>query len=150
MNTRSLIDSGQIELYVAGAISKEEKRLIDELIAEYPEIKDEINAAEERWRIFAQAYSRNPRPKIRKTIIDLVVREGARFHILEHEDDVKARNASDIKWWLTALAIGLLIMVSALNVMFYLKWNEAEDKLMQTNKQLEINLNDSITQSVRH
>ena len=131
MNVKNLIESGQIELYVAGALSQDEKRLIDEILNEYPEVADEIKEVEDSWNNFALAYSRNPRPLLRKKIIDGIVREGAKVYSFSGDDDNDANDGSDIKWWLTAAAMGLLIMVSALNYMFYMKWTEAENELLK-------------------
>ena len=131
MNIKNLIESGQIELYVAGVLSQEEKRLVDEIANQYPEVADEIKEAEDIWNNFALAYSRNPRPQIRKKIIDGIVREGAKIYSFSANENNDDKDGSDIKWWLTAAAMGLLIMVSALNYMFYMKWTEAENELMK-------------------
>ena len=149
MNTRNLIDSGQIELYVAGVLTADEKRLIDELIVNYPEINTEIKEAEDSWNNFANAYSRNPRPKLRKTIVDLAQKEGAKIHTIDENHKLEGDSSSELKWWLTAVSIGLLIMISGLNVMFYLKWTEAEDKLMRHNSQEIISSDvDSISETI--
>jgi hypothetical protein len=143
MNANELIESGQVELYVAGAISSDEKRLIEELASEYPAITSEIKEVEDEWNSFALAYARNPRPQIRKKIIDHVIKEGGKIKSLSIESDVTRGDDSDIKWWLTAAAIGLLIMVSGLNYMFYMKWTEAEDELARLRNTLTIENNEA-------
>lgn len=131
MNVKNLIESGQIELYVAGALSQDERKLIDEILNNYPEVADEIKEAEDNWNNFALAYSRNPRPQLRKKIIDGIIKEGAKIYSFTADEDNNVNDGSDIKWWLTAAAMGLLIMVSALNYMFYMKWTEAENELLK-------------------
>lgn len=131
MNIKNLIESGQIELYVAGSLSQDEKRLIEDVAKEYADVANEIKESEDNWNNFALAYTRNPRPQIRKKIIDGIVKEGVKIHYFPNEDDNNSNDSGDIKWWLTAAALGLLIMVSALNYMFYMKWTEAENELIK-------------------
>lgn len=148
MNIKNLISSGQLELYVANALSQDERSLIDELAGNYPEISDEIKEAEDVWHNFAMAYSRNPRPQARKKIIDGVIKEGGRIHFIETEEIRNNDGSSEIKWWLTAAAIVLLIMVSGLNFMFYLKWNEAEDELYKLKNTITIEKNEESLKSL--
>ena len=140
MNVKNLIESGQIELYIAEAITKDEKRLIDELSVDYPEITEELKSVEDQWYNFAAAFTRNPRPQLRKRIIDRVVKEGGKIKLFEEDSNLSKEGNSDIKWWLTAAAVGLLIMVSALNFMFYLKWSESEIELSKLKQSVATDL----------
>ncbi len=47
MSTQEYIDSGILELYVYGSLSKDEAREVQEMIAKHPEIKKEVEAIEE-------------------------------------------------------------------------------------------------------
>ncbi|MGI8893842.1 MAG: hypothetical protein ACR2GN_10360 [Bacteroidia bacterium] len=143
MNSKKIIESGQIELFVAGALPEDENRLIEELAIEYPDISNEIKEAEDAWDNFARAYARNPRPHLRKKLMDQVIKEGAKIPLVENEKNDNTGEGSEIKWWLTAAAIGLLIMVSALNFMFYIKWSEAEMELAKLRNSINIENNEA-------
>ena len=46
MNVKDYIESGSLELYASGALNEEERKEAEAMIAQYPEVKAELEAIE--------------------------------------------------------------------------------------------------------
>ena len=57
MNVQELIESGNLELYVAGSLSIEESREVEEAIEKHPEIKQQVEMIEAGVITLAEAVS---------------------------------------------------------------------------------------------
>jgi anti-sigma-K factor RskA len=63
------IASGNLELYVAGALTPEESREVEAMAAAYPEVAVEIAEIQSAMEMFAAVQSHNPRPQLRSSIM---------------------------------------------------------------------------------
>jgi hypothetical protein len=61
MDISNYIASGVLELYVNGLLSEPEKREVEALAAQYPEIKQEIFHIEEALEAYAMAHRKTPK-----------------------------------------------------------------------------------------
>ena len=58
MNTNAYIESGIIEAYALGALSKEEARQVEADVAMYPELKEELRAIEDAMQLFTTSLAK--------------------------------------------------------------------------------------------
>jgi anti-sigma-K factor RskA len=66
------IASGNLELYVAGALSPEEAREVEAMAAAYSDVALEIAEIQGAMELFAAAQSQNPRPQLRASILQKI------------------------------------------------------------------------------
>jgi anti-sigma-K factor RskA len=72
MDKASILQSGMLELYVAGALSAEEIQELEAAIALYPELQAEIALISEAVEQFAAKQSVKPPTKLRASVVDAV------------------------------------------------------------------------------
>ncbi len=58
MNTREYIESGILEAYILGSLSKEEGRQVEADVAMYPELKEELKAIENAMQLFTTSLAK--------------------------------------------------------------------------------------------
>jgi len=68
-NVKEYIDSGILELYVAGLLTEEENKKVDELASQYPEINFEIEKIISSVSEFASAGVPDPSPSVLNNIL---------------------------------------------------------------------------------
>jgi anti-sigma-K factor RskA len=137
---KEFIASGILESYVLGITSPDENDQVEEMALKFPEVKSEIAAIEESFGKLADASARTPAPAIKDNIF-------SKIRALEKE--IKPENGkvvslkmetapkeSQLTWW-AAAAIALFIISSALNILLYNKWKNAEVRLAVLNDEKE-------------
>jgi anti-sigma-K factor RskA len=72
LDLKQYISSGILELYAAGALSADEAREVEAMAEKHPEVKAELDAIESSLAGYAGAYSKNPRPELKKKILDKI------------------------------------------------------------------------------
>lgn len=72
MDKASILESGMLELYVAGALSAEEILEVEAAIVQYPELQAELALISETVEQFAAKQSVKPPTKLRASVIDAV------------------------------------------------------------------------------
>ena len=60
VNTKEYIESGTLELYVAGLLSVEELRDVELKACQYPEIKTELQSLQSSLENYAMKYAMQP------------------------------------------------------------------------------------------
>ena len=60
LNIKEYIESGVLELYVMGKLSEAEKREVEQNMAQYPEVKAEVERIEAAMEDYALMHQRSP------------------------------------------------------------------------------------------
>lgn len=60
MELNAFLQSGLLEAYVLGEVSKQERALVERMLAEYPEAKAELDAIEQALENIAHAHAVSP------------------------------------------------------------------------------------------
>lgn len=111
MKAKKHIDSGILELYIAGALSEKENQQVYDLMIEYPEILEEVRAIEKSITILTSHVApKNTENSFKDILIKMVQ---------EKEDSTKIIpiNTSKNKWltftgWAAAFVIGSTLILS--------------------------------------
>lgn len=122
MDVRAYIESGILEQYVLGQLSQEERLVVEQNAALYPDIREEINQIELALEHFAQLSGKTPPPGTLEGILSKIP-----------TDTPVAPVAIRSQWMLPALAAALLLSLAGT---LYLFWQ---------NRQLYTDLNNAQT-----
>jgi anti-sigma-K factor RskA len=158
VDIKDYIDSGILELYVAGALDEAETREVERMMAAHAEIRAEVEAITGTLEALAAAGRRNPRPELRMAIMD-------RIAALENEGNApeqattarvipitaaSARHQEQLVSWrryLLAASIAIALISTAAAIMMGVRWKVAEIAL-EGARELNDTLNDQL-QDVR-
>jgi anti-sigma-K factor RskA len=124
MNIPNYIASGVLELYVNGLLSEPEKREVEALAAQYPEIREEINRIEEALEAYAMAHRQAPKRNLKQAILDKIDLE-------ENKDKPSAKVVQMTgfqRYAIAAAVIGLLFS-GALNLILYRNLTASQDEV---------------------
>ncbi len=69
---KAYLESGILELYVLGDLSNEEIREVESMIAQYPEVRSELDAVENALQAYAISNSIQPAPALRDRILSSI------------------------------------------------------------------------------
>lgn len=72
MDVNEYIESGVLELYVAGALPPEEASEVEKIAAHYPEVRRELDAISSTVEALLLGGRRNPPPELRPLILDRI------------------------------------------------------------------------------
>ncbi len=137
MNTKDIISSGLLELYVSGNASSEEKILVETYSKQFPEIKEELTNIENALQSYATANAIEPSKDLKDKILNKVFSEP----ILNPKQSTDKPQTKIIPFnnywkWVAAASIALLIGSGVLNMFYYKKYDTATKNLNETQIQL--------------
>ena len=131
MSNKEYIESGILELYAAGALSPQERREVEQMLAQHKELRDELNQIEITMETFAQAHAKQPSRDILAAVLS-EVEKGK-----EHEtsttktielNPVKSTTSNVIRY--LAYAASLLLFVSiAINIYYYSNYQRVQEEM---------------------
>ena len=142
-----ILNSGILELYVAGVLPEAEKAEVESYIQKYPEVKAEIDNISSVVYTLTSSYSKKA-PESLKASIQSQIKSPEVININRGKE--KIYNKQDYKW-LAAAAIALLVISAAMNFYFYNQWNDAERNLIALQQEKDlfatdlVKLSDSLT-----
>jgi anti-sigma-K factor RskA len=132
------ISSGVLELYVAGALSPDENRDVEEMARQYAEVRDEIEAIQSAFETIAVVPGINPRPELRAIVLDNIDQ-------LEHSRATTHSNGAAPRAtviamprrtrYLLAASITIAILSSAAAGYFAYQWRSTERELAAVNSE---------------
>ena len=135
MNIKEYISTGILEAYVMGDLSLSDRQEVEKNLAQYPELREEVNQIEETQEAFLQRAATAPRAKLREQILSLV----------ENKKETKAVSLVPSYWRLAAAAsITVGLFVSYLAYDYRDKWLKtivALNSMVDENQQIAQNYN---------
>ncbi|NVJ48559.1 MAG: anti-sigma factor [Cytophagia bacterium] len=144
MNIEEYISSGILEAYALNTLSVEEMREVEDMMAKYPEIKEELNAIELSFEDMAMAAAQAPKRDLKASILDMIEDEP---QIVEPQPQVAPKSearvvqmpASPIWKYAVAASVAIALMCGYLAVDYRSKWknsSQAYAQLLATNSQM--------------
>jgi anti-sigma-K factor RskA len=107
MELKSFIESGIIESYLLGTASMEEIRLVNDMIAKHPELKNEIGMIEDSLLKAAESNSINPSAKTKENIFAQInTPPKSEGKVVPFE---KKKSSNALKYGMVATIAGLII-----------------------------------------
>ncbi|MEZ4773070.1 MAG: anti-sigma factor [Bacteroidia bacterium] len=151
MTIREYIESGNLELYVAGKLPPEEAREVEAYAETFPEIREEISAIRESLEAFAGLYERQPSHDLLSKI-KLKIAEEDKSDISDVTDNIvpplteeKPDNIQPlssprrINWRFIAIAAAVAFLLSVgINLFQYLQLEETGKQLALLTEQQQV------------
>ncbi|MBP9795917.1 MAG: anti-sigma factor [Chitinophagales bacterium] len=132
MNVKDYIESGSLELYASGALNEDERKEAEAMIAQYPEVKAELEAIEKALEDYAFAHAVNTPPAVLTNILTKIKAEAPVVNPGK-VINMKPSQSSQNNWvrYLAYAASILLFISVATNVYYYNSFKKAEDQLAE-------------------
>ena len=124
MDTYSYIASGVLELYANGLLSEPEKREVEALASQNPEIQKEIFLIEEALEAYAVAHRQTPKRNMKQAILDKIEAEENK-----NKPSAKIVQMSGFRRYAMAASVVGLLLSGALNFILYQNWNKSEQEV---------------------
>lgn len=132
MNINEYIESGVLELYVAGTLSASEKQEVESYAAKYPEVKKEIQEIEFALESYAQLHAKKPSDSVRKNIFSQLeldtIEQRSTGKVVKMNPSTSG--ASGLLKYLAYAAIALLFISGGLNIYYYNRYHQTQDELV--------------------
>ena len=135
MNTREYIESGMLELYVMGSLSKEETLDVEKIVQSNPEIMQEFIRVESALIDYAQANAMEPPFELRALIMEKIEKEAklsGSLHPNNHAvpvHPIHTNTSPSFYKYLAAASVTLLIFSGIGNYTFWNKIKTAESEI---------------------
>ncbi|MES2766577.1 MAG: hypothetical protein V4642_11950, partial [Bacteroidota bacterium] len=149
MDIQQYISSGILELYAAGALSPEEMRAVERVMADYPEVRRELSDIEDALEQFAMLNAKPPRENVKANLLQQiggneqiekpgvllkepeVLKEKSQATILPLPNQAVAK--SRVPFYLAAASFAGLVIASSSAMYFYSQWKSVEYELLAIN-----------------
>jgi anti-sigma-K factor RskA len=133
VDIQDIISSGLLELYAAGLASSEEKAEVEAWVKKYPGVAAELHAIQSGLEEYAQINAITPESTVKEKIFAEINAVPQVNHINTEAKIIPVKNY----WkWAAAASITLLIGSTAMNMMYYSKYDTASKNLNDTQQQL--------------
>ncbi len=130
MNIKEYISTGILEAYALGEVTSAERLEVERNLAQYPELKEELDTIEKTMEAFVRKASVTPGSAIKAKIMNQV--EAA-------EAKTIAMPSSSMWRYATAASVAIALLTSYMAYHYYDKWEEtsvALDNLVAQNQQI--------------
>ncbi|MCW3092524.1 MAG: hypothetical protein JWP81_3593 [Ferruginibacter sp.] len=133
MNIKEIISSGLLELYATGTTSEQERKDVEQWIAQYPEVASEVKEISTGLEAYARVYSIAPAAGIKEKIFAHInATENGRTAIITPITNAGAKIIDRTTFWKMAAAACLLLLLGsiALNIFTYSRYSRANGDLL--------------------
>ena len=129
MDTKEIIESGSLELYVMGALSPEEMQEIDELRKTHPVLNDEIARIEDAMIAYADSHAIKPRQELKEKIAGKL-NFSVKLDMESEMVDSISIQMPGIYRYAAAAAITLIVALAGSTFYFAHQYHESNDQLV--------------------
>ena len=133
MQKEEIISSGILEMYVMGLTSAQENLQVQQWVALFPEVKNELSRIEEDLEAYAATNKIIPDANVKKRIIHNIFPAAG-----DGKQKPTARVVNMLPFWkrLAAASVTLLLLSSLINLLFYNKYEKERKLASETQQQL--------------
>jgi anti-sigma-K factor RskA len=157
VDIKEYISSGILEAYVLGSLTSKEAAEVELISAKHPEVKKELRAIEDALFHYAQKFSQDPPASLRSRIFTSIDNGGKKepkvvqdkkqtqeVKIQKEELDLPkvvpiASTRKSVSFYLVAASITATLICALAAVLFWQKWQNAEEKILSMQKETLIN-----------
>ncbi|NBG64915.1 anti-sigma factor [Acidiluteibacter ferrifornacis] len=152
MKKEEFISSGLLELYVLGSISNEELSLVNDMLAQYPELNAEVMRIESDLIRLAESQSPKPSAKVKSSLLDAIdviedsqeKLEEKKAKVIEIQTSEKGKTSMTMLL-MVAASLALLIVSAFFNYIQYQEIQLAKQTIASLNQEKEVLANDLST-----
>ena len=134
MDTRDYIESGTLDLYVAGLLSVEEMRDVELKACQHPEIKTELESMQSSFEKYAMKYAMLPPAGLKEKIMREIGATGMAEKSKTIYRDISSSKGSLTKLF-AAASVALLIVAAGAALYFSSQANKFKDQVAQLTQQ---------------
>lgn len=106
MDVKKYISSGILEQYVLGLVSEKDRRVIEQYMSQYPEIRQEVDAIEGALELYAEGSKMKVSPGIEKSILDRIDKTPREVPV----SPVASSSGNALMYLMAALLAGTIIL----------------------------------------
>ena len=142
MNAQEYIETGIIELYVMGSLSKEEMLDLEKIAQSDPEILQEFIRVENTLINYAFANGVEPRHELRAIIMEKIESEARTSNSVNQNNNsgtirsIQNESSTNIFKYVAAASIALLVLSGLGNYTFWNKLKTAESEIAVLNSKI--------------
>lgn len=152
MKKEEFISSGLLELYVLGSISNEELSLVNDMLAQYPELNAEVMRIESDLIRLAESQSPKPSAKVKSSLLDAIdviedsqeKLEEKKAKVIDIQTSEKGKTSMTMLL-MVAASLALLIVSAFFNYIQYQEIQLAKQTIASLNQEKEVLANDLST-----
>lgn len=148
MDKIELISSGILELYATGIASPEERKMVEEYLSKYPELKEELNQIEIALENYAIGHSETPSGSVKQNLLNRLDFRTESIQDKKNEAPVVEMQNQETGYqpkknfgfnsnYLVAASIILLIGSVIFAFTYYNKYQDASTNLARAQEQLD-------------
>lgn len=145
MNIQDYISSGVLELYVLGDLSDKERKEVETLMDQHPEVKQEIDQIEEALIQFAEVHAKEAPSHLQFKIAGKIsfsdrakpttATTVSKVIDLPKREEVSVPSAKSNYKWLAAASLALLVGSGITNVWLYERYNTERNTVLALREQ---------------
>ena len=142
MEAKDIISSGILELFATGLASPQEVKEVQEYVAQYPEVAEELSKIEADMETYANVFARQPDPSVKEKIFSVI--NGDVVNSTVGTNGPQRSTSSTIigipAYWKYAAAASIVLLLGSIiaNIVMYNKNAETAKNLQQTQQQLAV------------
>ena len=136
MDIQQYISSGVLELYVLGMTTEQETAQVADMLLQYPELREELNAIELSLEKYAFAMAIEPNASLKNKVVGSVTPQQRTISNTEASSTAKVVGISAAWKYVAAASVLLLIGSAILNLNYYNKYQLSEKNRLRSEEQL--------------
>lgn len=138
MDIRDYISSGILELYACNALPDQERKEVEAMIAQYPELAAELREIELALEGMAERTAATPSAGARSAFLN-AIEEDMEAEIPRKEASIPGETSGNRKLtiykWMLAACITLLLVSSFLATTYYNRWKNSDARVLSLQQQ---------------
>lgn len=132
MDIKAYIESGILESYVLGLCNEQESRQVEELCAQYPELKTELDSIRKATESYSAAHSRTVPSSLKQHIFAEISRLEKNEGKPVTQDNKVIQLYSRVRWVAVA-AIALFVLSLGMNFILFNRLKNANEEIITLN-----------------
>jgi anti-sigma-K factor RskA len=128
LNIQEYISSGILEAYALGDLAVHEQKEVEKNLADYPELREELNRVEEAQEAFLMKAAIQPRAVVKENIFKKVSERKPEGKLLSISS---ASSQINVWKYAAAASVALAIVSSFIAYTYYTKWRNTENDLSE-------------------
>jgi anti-sigma-K factor RskA len=137
LNGKDYIESGILELYASGALPAEERKEVELMLQQYPELRIELSAIEAALESYAFAHQKKPSKDLLQPLLQKIASTESNStggKTIELPPPAKKSSGNIVRMLAYAATILLFISI-AINVYYYSNYQRMQDELAEMKDQ---------------
>ena len=139
MDIEAYISSGILDLFAAGALTAAERKEVEQMAQQYPEVQAELNQINASLNQYGALHAVTPPAHLKAKVLEAISAHALPHIVANTDDNLNAKvipfrkadqqAASTAFKWLVAASVTLLLISNGVSLYFYNNWKKTEKRL---------------------